>query len=723
MSYTPDELYALLPAVYRIRDAASGLRLKALVDVLAREGEVVDADVQRLYDDWFVETCQPWVAPYLGDLLAAAPLHPVSERIFNARAYVANTLGYRRRSGTLAVLEQAVADASGWPARAVEMFALLGWSQFLAHERPTAGGTLDLRPQRNVELVDGPFDGAAHTVEVRNVRPRRGRFNLPNVAVHVFRLRSYALAWTSARAAADGGPRRYRFDPAGLDRSLFNPRRPESLVEHLAREDDLPVPLRRLAVHHEREEARRRVADPTLPVDADALAYFVEPPPVFAIRYLLPGSGIAHVVPPDEIRICHLDPWPAARPASTKPYFPGGGGAPVLLPIRAAVDPVLGRLVFAAGTDPAIVEVSAHHGFPGDLGGGPYDRRQSPGHRLDPEIRKVRVGSDPSPPPAAPMALPPDFSTVQDAVAGWVLANRPPWIIEIVDSRTYDLGGGGAAALPIVEIPPGSSLAIVAAEGHRPHLWGNVRVRGAAAPPAAPGSFLLDGAYLEGSIEVRAGDLGGFVLAHTTVLPPDGGFVVRGGNVHLRLRVERAILGGLSVAGEIAALEIADSILQPARPDTAVDAVEVPVRVEGSTLDGPVAAYTLEASNTLFLAPVSVTVRQQGCVRFSFVPSGSVTPVRHRCQPELALEGIEDADEVRRIRARIVPAFTSRAYPASGYYQLASATQREIAEGADDGAEMGAYSFLKQPQREANARTVVDEYLRAGLDAGIFRAT
>jgi hypothetical protein len=36
---------------------------------------------------------------------------------------------------------------------------------------------------------------------------------------------------------------------------------------------------------------------------------------------------------------------------------------------------------------------------------------------------------------------------------------------------------------------------------------------------------------------------------------------------------------------------------------------------------------------------------------------------------------------------------------------------------------MGAFSFLKQPQREANLRAALDEYLRWGLEAGVLFAS
>jgi hypothetical protein len=44
----------------------------------------------------------------------------------------------------------------------------------------------------------------------------------------------------------------------------------------------------------------------------------------------------------------------------------------------------------------------------------------------------------------------------------------------------------------------------------------------------------------------------------------------------------------------------------------------------------------------------------------------------------------------------------------------------EITTGAEDGGEMGAFHLLQQAQRIANLRTALDEYLRVGLEAGVF---
>ena len=73
---------------------------------------------------------------------------------------------------------------------------------------------------------------------------------------------------------------------------------------------------------------------------------------------------------------------------------------------------------------------------------------------------------------------------------------------------------------------------------------------------------------------------------------------------------------------------------------------------------------------------------------------------------------------------RVVPDFTDEDYvgadntAASAYLQLARTCPPEISTGAEDGSEMGVWRHLQQPQREANLRTALDEYLRLGLEAG-----
>jgi hypothetical protein len=139
------------------------------------------------------------------------------------------------------------------------------------------------------------------------------------------------------------------------------------------------------------------------------------------------------------------------------------------------------------------------------------------------------------------------------------------------------------------------------------------------------------------------------------------------------------------------------------------------------------------ASETIFDNRVNADRRQAGCVRFSFVPDGSRTPRRYRCQPELEIEirleeaKYDSAAEKDRIRqavlSRLTPSYTSTQYGHPAYAQLGSSCPDEIRRGAEDGGEMGAFHFLKQPQREGNLLASLDEYLRFGLEAGIFYET
>jgi hypothetical protein len=107
----------------------------------------------------------------------------------------------------------------------------------------------------------------------------------------------------------------------------------------------------------------------------------------------------------------------------------------------------------------------------------------------------------------------------------------------------------------------------------------------------------------------------------------------------------------------------------------------------------------------------------------SYVPEDSQTPRRYRCQPGLALKELTNPAEQARIRARLRPSFTSTQYGQPAYTQLSLTCAEEVRTGAEDGSEMGVFSHLKQPQREANLRASLEEYLRLGLEAGFFFVT
>ena len=129
------------------------------------------------------------------------------------------------------------------------------------------------------------------------------------------------------------------------------------------------------------------------------------------------------------------------------------------------------------------------------------------------------------------------------------------------------------------------------------------------------------------------------------------------------------------------------------------------------------------ASEVIFQERTIVDRRQMGCVRFSSITPDSRTPRRFRCQPDLALENIVDPAERTLVRLRLRPTYTSIRSGDPGYAQLALSCACEIKTGAENGAEMGAFNMLMQPQRAANLRFRLEEYLPLGLQPGLIYVT
>ena len=187
-------------------------------------------------------------------------------------------------------------------------------------------------------------------------------------------------------------------------------------------------------------------------------------------------------------------------------------------------------------------------------------------------------------------------------------------------------------------------------------------------------------------------------------------------------------------------------MLDTERPAIAADAAGdipgPPATLLRTTIFGEVhVQQLLLASEVIFTALVLSQRRQSGCVRFSFVPEGSITPRRYRCQPDFEIEQrIQDAeraaaaggttlsgldrDAIRDdVRGWLQPAFTDIHYGLPGYGQLSVSCPQQIQAGAADGSEMGAFCFLKQPQRVTSLRVRLEEYLPFGLEPGLIYVT
>lgn len=710
MRFDARTIYELLPAVYRIRDAEEGEPLKALLTVIAGQVAVIEEDLDQLYDDQFIETCADWVVPYIGDMIGVRGLHGVVSAVASPRAEVADTIAFRRRKGTAAVLEELAHSVTGWPARVVEFFELLGWTQYMNHVRPGRGGTLSLRDHNACELVTyagGAFDRSAHTVDVRHIAARRGRYNIPNIGLFMWRLQSYPIALGAPREVAPGC---YTFNPLGLDAPLFNNPVTESAITDLAGEINVPALLRRRELHDELEALR------TSSIPAP---HFGAHP---VVEVLIEDSQTPPAMVPAKLIVCDLRgnaPW--RRP-------PAGD-----LTVEVAFDPVLGRLALRDGLASSKVQVSYSYGFSANIGGGPYDRQESVSEILGGGVTwQVGVSQNTAPVPGEV------FATLTEAVQAW---HAQPLdtvgVIAILDSATYSESLTGSNR---IQIPQGSQsakasrLAIVAAEGARPHLRGDISAEGGAGASSQNlGELILNGLLIEGSVIVKPGNLGVLEVVHSSIVPrrdlPGTGSLVTGtgvlkveaaspagNNSNLRLSLDHSICGRIELADEVPTLTISGSIVSRGMdgdPDpTAITASGADADLSNSTVLGATLIRTLEASNAIFTEVVEALRVQSGCARFSYLPIASRSPRRFRCQPQ------NQAGETR-----VNPQFESETYGDPGFAQLSRRCAVEITEGADDEAEMGAFHDLFQPQRETNLRTRLDEYLRFGLEAGVFFVT
>ena len=637
MSFDSERTYELLPAIYRIRDADQGEPLKALLSVVADQVGVLEEDLAQLYDDQFIETCAPWVVPYIGDLIGYRALHNIVPKVGSQRAEVAHTIGFRRRKGTAAMLEQLARDVTGWNARAVEFFQLLGWTQWTPnHIRPKNFYAPDLRQWEALEKINGPFDTVAHTLDVGHVATAQGKYNIQNIGIFLWRLGAYSLTDSPAFPL---DAKRFLFHPLGYDTQLFTNPATEDEVTHLAEPINVPAPI------------SRRVLD------------------AYLSQYYGDGASVSlDGVPIEKIVVCDLSGWVRTPPAG-----------------KIAIDPTLGRIAFAkAQTEPPLV--TFHYGFSDDMGGGEYDRAATFDAKLAP-VEKVPL----------------PHATIQDAVNAVAAGG----VVEISNSGRY-------TETPAINVNAGQRVELRAANEHRPTivLSGNLVINGAADSEVTLNGLLIAG----GAIRVN-GALRALRLRHCALLPSlNPSLIVDLPDV--AIEIDHCIVGALRVH-ERSNVSITDSIVdatnEAATAFAAANGTDAggTLQVADTTVIGAIHTFELKlASNSIFMSDVRSEKKQQGCVRFSYLPLTSVVPRRYRCQPE------QESDTLR-----VKPQFTSLLYGDPGYGQLALRTAAEIRTGADDEAEMGAFHELYQPQRETNLRIRLAEYLRFGLEAGPFYVT
>ncbi|MGW2723430.1 hypothetical protein [Streptomyces sp. NPDC001492] len=704
---TPDELYALLPAVHRRRDAEQGGPLRALLTVVAEQAAVVQEDIERLYDNWFIETCDDWVVPYLGDLVGyeilpriAAALSDDTSRATGLpaaavpRRDVVDTVSNRRRKGTLALLEDLASGVAGWPARVVEYHRLLCITQPVrrystdagdARRRTARGALVDVRSAGVLDQLGGPFDPCARTVEVPRVGSTRrpGRYGVQSVGLHLWRLRSYSVT-RAPSFCLDRDRACYTFNVLAIDTPLYTAPVPEPSSGRISDETNVPQPIGRRAL-------------------AERLYDYYGPGKSLCV-WTGPDSG-RDVVPPDRIVAADLSDWR---------YRPTRG--------QVAVDPVLGRLALPAGTAPAHgVRVTYHHAFSGDLGGGEYPRPE-PASAADAERYRVGPGGD--------------HVSIADALDRWRAGKRAHGgkkqvIVEITANEVYE-------DLTEIRLDPDDHLVLRAADGVRPviRLTGRhsgdrrraLTITGTGRPTAR---IVLDGLLVTGGrVRVRGG-LERLIVRHCTFVPgwvleesgtplaPGApGLDIAAGRVHTEIR--HSVIGSISVdGGNDNRVELYDSVVDATERDaTAIGAPDggpagVLLTAHGTTVRGAVLVHAVDVlENCLLDGEVHVERRDEGSLRFCWLPDGSLTPPRFHCQPD-------HSGDPKRVMVR----FAAIRYGSPNYMRLADDCPHEIRRGGANWSEPGALHHLFQPQREDNLCTRLDEYTPAGCDAGLFFVT
>ncbi|HKR65690.1 MAG TPA: hypothetical protein VJZ00_18305 [Thermoanaerobaculia bacterium] len=245
-------LYDRIPSQYRVYDDAQRLPsdlpdehrgpLFALITVIAEQVANVRANLDQLWDDYFIETCADWVVPYLGALVGTNLVQVPIGR--SNRLEVRDTVRWRRSRGTMRMLQEVVAATTGWPCEATEFFQHLIWSQNMNHRRLRDTLTPDLRDIHPLGLLGRASDPFSHSADFRPAsdleQPRiggpltspgiaawgtPGRYEIPNLGFFVRRLQAFALRGVTPASALPGivAPDNgtFTFDPLFRDVPLF----------------------------------------------------------------------------------------------------------------------------------------------------------------------------------------------------------------------------------------------------------------------------------------------------------------------------------------------------------------------------------------------------------------------------------------------------------------------------------------------------------------------
>ncbi len=778
MSSPRQALYQRLPEIYRIRDAEqcpSG-QLQAFLGAIEDAMAALHARTDAQYHDLFVEHCDDWVVAYLADLLGTSRL---AGDPWTLRADVARTVFHRRRKGTLGAVESQVYALTGWAAHAVEMRERLAWNQHLNHQRPDAGGVppltlrkdprsavrggmASLRDPALLSLANGAFDPLARVVDVKPPTLGMGGWNLPNLAVLLWRLQPFQLplarpmlrAIVAVPPAAGSAALAVRFDAQaqGEPWPLFNTHRlhADDDPPRLGSDDEVPgpIPTARLTDGTPAGRAAQYVSVQTYDDPRDAH------PGNAAVGLILHLPATPFLGQAWQFRGANLCAWEA-------------GLAPPLRAWEVVIDPQRGRMVFGvpdpapAGQAQALADgllVSVTSALAGPSGAQPVPRAALPsdwpaGQAY--EFRRINWFAD-------PLAL-------QHALDD-LPTRTTPLIIEIGDSQTHTLDlsliagiGNTAGVLSLMLAQP---LWIRSASGERPviRLHQPLRFRASQIGGASPVNLeqlavQLEGLYLTRAASFASTDalimqaaLGQLQLRGCT-LDPGGVLVLDGSPTGTRaplrealrltndyglsgaellafdqvpgLTLERAIAGPLALDSNYL-LTLTDSIvdagsgIDASAPALALGAASgdpelawgPDLVIDGMTAFGRMRVQTARGENGLFVQRLEVHDNQDS----HSVDVG--VGLRGSCLKFCYFSGDHDRlpQHVGCVSAREATLrFTSEWYGQPGYGQLRPECDKRIREDGSNNDEMGAFSYLLTTHKWKNISIRLREFMPVGV--------
>jgi hypothetical protein len=781
-SYYTEKIWDWIPAVFKDEDglAARPDVLRSIVAILARQAAIARRSVDRLWEDQFIELCDDWAIPYIGDLVGTRLVHELNRR--GRRVDVARTIFYRRRKGTPLVLELLIRDITGWAGVVVESFTRLARTRHgldpepgelggLVSETPP-GGWAQLRSARGAELVDGPFDEYAHTPDFRQLRGKLGRINIPKLNFHLFRLPPFEVNFATA---ADFGSGRYTFDPSGRDIQLFSPdQRTDPETCRAVREWELPAPmpcrllgaasymitqglidnlignglsqpaaeeLSRYVSVLFHDEARLRETIETLSQSAAILALFE---PLLA-GALTEDSPQVHLIPsaiqadPSAVAVATgadmgAAPLPPPRIAAGN-LADWGASLGTLPPEKTLViDPQLGRFRFLVPPVEHVWVPVYYYGFSGNIGAGTYDKRDA---LVTANVTAIPNGgsTDPGPVvpnvPSAPVAGVFEFEDSKTYLASGDITGIERLTLQAADfERPYvkRITPAGAewvfAAEPKAPVPPGepepdTNFRDLTLTG----LWIGIEEESAAAGPAPCPPV--------GAALVLEGVFDRVVIRHCTLDP--GGEKARTDPGQCQAIPYVRLL----VRGSVQELVIESSIIGPIVEDEisgdpgAIE--ELIIRdsiVQSIDPASPAIATTL---GTVELERVtvfgSVDVNRLFATEALIQGLVKVTDNQHGC---FRFSATQD-DPAKRLPqqfeshlfAPTIPNhfFVSRRFGDPGYAQLAETAPATIIRGAENRSEIGAFNSLLNPIKLEDLKAKVNEFMPFGLIAQYINET